>query len=297
MELRQLRHFIAVGEEGSITAAARKLRLTQPALSRQIKALEEELATELLERGAHSIQLTPAGELLVEEGRKLVKASDAMVARVKAVAAGEPLRVGYAPSLAGEFLSLAISRFTQFHPRARVSLFDWSSAEMRDGLACGKLDLIVAAPCEGLQEGIRWIPLRDYRWQVVMPEHHALAGRERITAKDLDGAKLLLYDREHYPDYWEMVTSFFRSHRIQAKIAGEFDGISSLAAALEGGLGIALLAESSGIDRGPRGRVVARSIAEEPTPIAVAAGISATHEASPQLQTFIEELRKSAQET
>ncbi|MES2475736.1 MAG: LysR family transcriptional regulator [Verrucomicrobiota bacterium] len=297
MELRQLRHFIAVGEDGSITAAARKLRLTQPALSRQIKALEEELDTELLTRGAHSIQLTPAGELLLSEARKLVKASDAMVARVKAIAAGEPLRVGYAPSLAGEFLSVAISRFTQFHPRARVSLFDWSSAEMRDGLANGRLDLIVAAPCQGMLEPIRWIPLRDYRWQVVMPENHPLAVHERIPAKLLDGLKLLLYDREHYPDYWDKVTGFFRSHGMQAKIAGEFDGVSSLTAALEGGLGIALLAESSGIDRGPRARLVARFLAEEPEPIAVAAGISATTDASPQLQTFIEELRKAASES
>ncbi len=72
MELRQLKHFIAVAEAGSITAAAKMLRLTQPALSRQIKALEEELETALLERGAHSIALTPAGEMLVTEARKLV---------------------------------------------------------------------------------------------------------------------------------------------------------------------------------------------------------------------------------
>ena len=101
MELRQLKHFLAVGEAGSITAAAKKLRLTQPALSRQIKALEEELDTALLERGAHSIQLTAAGEVLVAEARKLVKFSDAMVEKVRATAVGEPLRVGYAPSLAG----------------------------------------------------------------------------------------------------------------------------------------------------------------------------------------------------
>ena len=133
MDLRHLKHFLEVGVAGSITAAAKKLRLTQPALSRQIKALEEELDTALLERGAHSIQLTPVGEVLMTEARKLVKFADAMVEKVKATATGEPLRVGYAPSLAGEFLSVAIERFTQFHPRVRVSLSDWSSAEMRAG--------------------------------------------------------------------------------------------------------------------------------------------------------------------
>ena len=71
MELRHLKHFLAAGEAGSITAAAKKMRLTQPALSRQIKALEEEPDTPLFPRGAHSIHLTRAGEILMSEARKL----------------------------------------------------------------------------------------------------------------------------------------------------------------------------------------------------------------------------------
>jgi DNA-binding transcriptional LysR family regulator len=72
MELRQVRLFLAAAEEGSITAAARRMNLTQPALSRQIKALEEELGVELFTRGAHSVTLTPAGRVLAEEGKKLL---------------------------------------------------------------------------------------------------------------------------------------------------------------------------------------------------------------------------------
>ena len=297
MELRQLKHFLAVGEAGSITAAARNLRLTQPALSRQIKALEEELDTALLERGAHSITLTPAGEVLVAEARKLVRFSDAMIEKVKSTAAGEPLRVGYAPSLAGEFLSVAIERFTQFHPRVRVSLYDWSSAEMRAGLANGKLDLIVAAPCTGLQEPIRWVSLRDYGWQLVMHANHPLGKKKTVSAKDLAGQKLLLYDREHYPDYWDRVTGFFKTHGIQAKVAGEFDGVSSLTAALEGNLGIALLATSSRIDSGQRHRLITRPLAEEPSRIEVAAGIAADASNASQVLAFIEELKQAAGES
>lgn len=296
MELRQLRHFLAVGETRSITAAARLLRLTQPALSRQIKALEEDLDTALLERGAHSIQLTPAGEVLLTESRKLIKAADTMIEKVKATAVGELLRVGYAPSLAGEFLSVAIARFTQFHPRVRVSLYDWSSAEMRVGLAEGKLDLIVAVPCIGTHEPIHWIPLRDYGWQVVMPAGHSLEKKTIISTSDLDGQKLLLYDREHYPDYWDRLTGFFQLHKLKAKIAGEFDGVTSLTAALEGNLGIALLSESSDIDRGKRGKLVSRSLALEPERIQVAAGIHLDGMASAQLLAFIEELKRAARE-
>lgn len=297
MELRQLKHFLAVGELGSITAAARKLRLTQPALSRQIKALEEELDTALLERGAHSVSLTPAGEVLLAEARKWIKSGEMMIEKVRATALGEPLRVGYAPSLAGEFLSVAIGRFTQFHPRVRVSLHDWSSAEMRAGLAAGKLDLIVAAPCTGIQEPIRWISLREYGWQVVMPSDHPLGKKKLVAAKDLNGQKLLLYDRENYPDYWDRITGYFREQEMQAKIAGEFDGVSSLTAALEGNLGIALLSESSKIDRGQKQLLISRPLAVEPARIEVAAGISTGSEASGQLLSFIEELKQAASET
>ncbi len=294
MELRQLKHFLTVGEAGSITAAAKKLRLTQPPLSRQIKALEEELDTQLLERGAHSITLTPAGEVLLVEARKLLKSSDAMIEKVRATAVGEPLRVGYSPSLAGEFLSLAIGRFTQFHPRVRVSLYDWSSAEMRDGLASGKLDLIVAAPCQGFSEPIRWIALCDYGWQLVMPAGHSLGRKKQITPQDLDGEKLLLYDREHYPDYWDRITGFFREQGLQAKVAGEFDGVSSLTAALEGNLGIALLSESSEIDHRGRQRLISRPLTVEPNRIEVAAGILSDINVSAQLMAFVEELKRAA---
>jgi DNA-binding transcriptional LysR family regulator len=297
MELRQLKHFLAVGEAGSITAAAKSLRLTQPALSRQIKALEEELDTALFERGAHSITLTPAGEVLLAEARKLLRASETMIEKVKSTAAGEPLRVGYAPSLAGDFLSVAIERFTQFHPRVRVSLYDWSSAEMRSGLAAGKLDLIVAAPCTAVQEPVRWVALRDYGWQLVMPANHPLGNKKLVSAKDLAGQRLLLYDREHYPDYWDRVTGFFREHHLQAKVAGEFDGVSSLTAALEGNLGIALLATSSRLNHGQKQRLISRPLAESPRPIEVAAGVSAEMPTSAQVLAFIEELRQAASES
>ena len=292
MELRQLRHFLTIGEEGSITAAARVLRLTQPALSRQIKALEDDLGTPLLERGAHSISLTPAGETLMTEARKLVRAADAMIEKVKAAGIGEPLRIGYAPSLAGEFLAVAMERFTQLHTRVRISLFDCSSSEMRAGLAAGKLDLILAPP-NTLPE-IRWEKLREYGWRLVMKKSHPLSKKKKISTADLSGEKLLLYDREHYPEYWERITGFFRENKLQAKIAGEFDGISSLLSALEAGLGVALLSDSISIDRGQREALVGRPLEKEPGCIVVAAGVQADQPCRPSVLAFIEELKQAA---
>ena len=128
MELRQLRYFVAVAEEGNISRAAKKIFLTQPALSRQIKALEDEIGQCLLERQAHSIRLTPVGEALLREARELLQHADQVLERVRAAGRGVRLRVGYAPSLAAGMLSAAVENFTQAHPNARVELFDLSTA-------------------------------------------------------------------------------------------------------------------------------------------------------------------------
>lgn len=292
MELRQLKNFLAIGEEGSITAAARVLRITQPALSRQIKALEDDLGTALLERGAHSVTLTPAGEALMNEGKKLIRAADAMIEKVKLAGIGEPLRIGYAPSLAGEFLSIAIERFTQVHPRVRVTLSDSSSSEMQAGLSTGKLDLILAPP-NGLQN-VRWEKLRNYGWRLVMKKNHPLAKKKKISLADLSGEKLLLYDREQYPEYWNVVTGFFRENKLQAKVGGEFDGIESLLAGLEAGLGSALLSETINLTRNGRGNLVSIPLENEPSKITVAAGVLADQPCRPSVLAFIEELKLAA---
>jgi len=273
VELKQLRHFVAVAEAGGISAAARKLGLTQPALSRQIKALEDDLGVTLLDRGARSFELTAAADALLADARKLLEFCDAMTARVRAAAEGLPLRIGYSPSLAGDFLPLSIERFTQLHPGVRVSLHDASSMEMQQALLAGRLDLMVTVPC-GAADAISWATLRECGWQLALSPRHRLASRRDIRPADLQGEHLLLYDRKEYPDYWSRVTDYFKQHGIQAKVAGEFDGIASLAAAVEANMGCAIIAESSGLVRDAGGRAVSIPMDPQPEPFMVAAGVA-----------------------
>lgn len=294
MELRQLRNFLTICDEGSITAAARALRITQPALSRQIRALEDDMGVQLLERGAHSVSLTPAGEALMAEGKKFIRTADAMIEKVKQAGIGELLRIGYAPSLAGDFLGIAIERFTQIHPRVRITLNDCSSSEMRTGLASGKLDLILAPPIP--QQDIHWANLRTYSWRLVVKSTHPFAAQTKIALSDLSGEKLLLYDREHYPEYWDRITGFFRDNKLQAKVAGEFDGITSLLAALQAGMGVALLAENTVIGSGKNDSLSSIPLQKDPGKIVVAAGVLANQPCRPSVLAFVEELKRAAKE-
>jgi DNA-binding transcriptional LysR family regulator len=291
MELRQLQLFLAAAEEGSITAAAKRMHLTQPALSRQVKALEEELGVELFTRGAHSVNLTPAGSALLEEGRKLLERAERVVKQVRATAEGEPLRIGYAPSLAGPLLGHALERFSQIHPRVRVQLSDCSSAEMRDGLIQGNLDVVVTVPWEGDTQSVQWTTIRRHRMGLAVPESHPLAKKKKIPLADLDGQKLLLYSRTDYPEYWQAVTRLFREHGLQAKVAGEFDGVTSLGAALAAGLGVALVVLGTRFDR-----VVTRPLDPEPEPVCVAAGMPLGRDISPVVEVFVGEIRAVAAE-
>ncbi len=296
VELRQLRNFIAVAEAGGISAAARRMGLTQPALSRQIKALEDSLGVVLLDRGARSFVLTPAAEALLTDARKMLDFCDAMTARVRAAASGLPLRIGYSPSLAGDFLPLAIERFSQLHPGVRVSLHDATSVEMQHLLVAGKLDLIVGVPC-GSADAIEWRSLRECGWRVALAGRHRLAGRTLVTPADLNGENLLLYDRGQYPDYWSRVSAYFKAHGINARIAGESDGVTSLLAAIEANLGCAIVAESGRLIRDGDPRLLTLPMEPQPEKIVVAAGIHARNPPPAHVRAFIEEMKMHSRET
>lgn len=288
MEWKHFRNFVVVAEEGGITAAARRLGITQPALSRQMQALEEELGVSLLDRGARSLVLTPAAEVLLADARRLLAFQEGMVARVRAAGSGLPLRIGYSPSLAGDFLPSAIGRFTQMHSGVRVSLHDSTTLEMRRLVLEGRLDVMVAVPC-GAGDDLAWHALRECGWVVAMHGRHRFAGRPVVRPRDLDGEKLLLFEKDAYPDYWAHVTSYLKEHAVRMVIGGEFDGVASLTAAVEANLGVAVLAETTRFGSGPGARV---PLDPQPAAIVVAAGVRADHEPPPHVRAFIEELRR-----
>ncbi len=122
MELRHLRYFLAVGEASNFTKAAVQLRVAQPALSRQVQDLEDEIGVDLLRRSSRGVTLTAEGKLFLEEVRELLRRADESVEKVRALARGEfgELHVGYAPAPSVEILppTLAAFRFPRFGRQA-----------------------------------------------------------------------------------------------------------------------------------------------------------------------------------
>jgi DNA-binding transcriptional LysR family regulator len=293
MELRPLRSFIAAAEDGNISRAAQRLNLTQPALSRQIKGMEDDLDVALLERGAHSFSLTPAGELLLREGRLLLERADALEQRVRATAKAQTIRVGYSPSLTAGILSPAIEAFTQVHPKARVELSDMSGNQMIEALQKGTLDVIVTAPPSKEIPDINWITVQQQAWCVALPRQHALVAKKTLTARDLNDQKLVVYTQRDYPDYWSAITGWFKEQGMNARIASECDGVTSLISAVEAGLGIALVVER--IACLIPERIILKPLQPQPAPVCIAAGMMNRQSKDKMLAVFVEELKRAGE--
>src|SRR5260221_14737360 len=124
MELRHLRYFAAVGEALSFTRAAARLRVAQPALSRQVQDLEDEIGVDLLKRSPRGVTLTAEGKLFFDEARQVIARADESVNRARALARGEygEFHLGYAPSPSGEIRPPALAAFNKGAPHVKLVL-------------------------------------------------------------------------------------------------------------------------------------------------------------------------------
>lgn len=132
MELRHLRYFVAVAETENVSRAALTLRVSQPALSRQIRDLEEELGFLLLARGAKSVRLTDAGRLFLTESRAVLRRAEEAVKAARDIATGGSgeIHIGYAPTLTARILPPTLRAFQAATSGVRVKLHDLSTEEM-----------------------------------------------------------------------------------------------------------------------------------------------------------------------
>src|SRR6476646_7954443 len=199
MELRHLRYFVAVAEALNFTKASARLRVAQPALSRQMTDLEDEIGADLMKRSPRGVTLTSEGKLCLDEVRELLKRADESVEKVRALARGEygELHVGYAPSPTAEILPPALATFQKAVPRVKVLLHDLSIDELQNGT----LELAIMVPPAGDQTtGIQFEVLRTYPLCVAMTAMHPFARMKSIPLEKLAAEPLVVLRRKDYPE-------------------------------------------------------------------------------------------------
>jgi DNA-binding transcriptional LysR family regulator len=247
MELRHLRYFVAVAEELHFGRAAERLRVTQPAVSEQVRKLEEELGVQLLERTHHRVALTPAGDVFLLEARRVLQQAER--ARRAALRTGENghgrLRLGLLPDAVPPALPRTLRRFATATPGVEVALETYPSLELIERVRDRELDAAVVclpAPVSGL----RVTRLGEEGVVVAVGETHPAAGGLVISPRQLEGTRLLVMARTTNPAFFDGLTTAWWNAGIAAPLVEvAVPNVEHLLLAVAAGAGAALLPESA----------------------------------------------------
>ena len=194
MELKALKYFKAIVEEGSFTAAAEALHLTQPTLSRQIAQLESELGNDLIIRSGRNTELTENGRLLYSYACQIVGLSDKAIEEVGLPAStiAGCVHIGAGETPAFQYLARAMRMVREKYPAITFELVDGTTADLMDSFVRGAFDFFLECDARSHVElNSLPLPLEDV-WGVFMDESDPLAKLDTITARDLKGIPLAI---------------------------------------------------------------------------------------------------------
>lgn len=202
VDLRKLRYFVAVAERLHFGRAAEALHIAQPVLSRQIRALEEELGAQLFLRDRRATVLTPAGEQLLADAGPLLANAEALRRRVGRAARGpDTFAVGFMPGL---IVTVAVRALSDRHPGLAVDVIRTNWDDQTDVIHDGRADVsYVRLPVD--RRGLRLQPLWTEPRVAVLPAVHRLAGKPEVGIADL-AAEHLLQDPDSVPEWRDLTT-------------------------------------------------------------------------------------------
>lgn len=196
LNLKQLRAFYVSATCGSITLAAERLFITQPAVSMQIKSLEAQYGVRLFVRGKKKLELTEAGERLYKVARKifaLVGEAEQLLSHAKAFA-HDVLKIGSTKTLVRYVLAPYISRFQESFPKVQIQIDEGSSAEMVQSVLYNQNDLAIVGRMP-YDEKLDAIPFAKHELVLLAAPSHHLCHRDQVSIEDLEGENLVLREK------------------------------------------------------------------------------------------------------
>ncbi|MBO4209540.1 LysR family transcriptional regulator [Micromonospora echinofusca] len=204
MDLRRLRYFLVLAEELHFTRAATRLRIAQPALSQQIRALEREVGAELVTRSARGCALTPVGRVVAEEAAALLGQAAAAQERIRSVVAGQGgrLRLAYTRSARGGRVDALVALFRERYPQVEVvAETGWTALNVA-GLLAGRLDVaFVRPPLPEPELACRFVDTEELL--LAVPADHPLAARRRIPRELVVGLPAVMWPRGNGPGMYD----------------------------------------------------------------------------------------------
>ena len=292
MELDQLRYFLKVAELGNFTRAAEELGLSQPALSRSIAKLEEELGQPILERQSRGVVLTDGGELLQARATQILKLVDDTVSEICDDGQTGRIRVGAIPTVAPYFLPEVLRTFANEYPKAQITVQEDVTDNLLKRCAQGELDLAVLA----LPIAAKYIDIEELFTEellLVLPVGHPLDDQKRIKLSDVEVYPFVLLDEAHCLS--DNIVSFCRQKSFQPLAVERTSQLAMVQELVALDHGVSMVpAMARELDNSPRR--VYRSLSSPQPTRTIAMAWNPYRFQSCLVEKFMQQLRRSAKE-
>ncbi len=242
MDIRQLKYFLTIAEEGQITSAAKKLQMTQPPLSQQIKLLEDELGVKLMERGSRHIRLTAAGEILLNRARQILELSDSAVKEIHDFNKGlnGTLSIGTVSSSGAVLLNDKMVEFQEKYAGVKFEIYEGNTFALIDLLNKGIIEVgIVRTPFNAFNFGC--IYAKPEPMIAAMTKKYCWSPKKtNLSVSELQGKPLIIYRR-----FEQLIYETCLEHGFEPEILCKNDDARTTLLWANAGLGIAIVPKSA----------------------------------------------------
>jgi DNA-binding transcriptional LysR family regulator len=299
MDLKQLRGFVAVADAMHFGRAAESLHMAPTALSRLVKALEDEIGVRLLNRTTRAVTLTRAGLGFLEDAKAILARTEdaARSARETADGGGTTLRIGAIDTASASFLPAALTALRAAHPTVDVRLTETMTAPQLQMLRTGRLDLALIRPPPTAGE-FPFEFLREEKLIALLPSAHPLAARGTLTIPELADQPLIIPAKRARPYAYDLVMAYFASAGLVPRILQDTTEKPAMLAMVAAGIGVALAPDW--VARLPHAGVAFRplsGVALDPAPPGAVVGMAwRPHQRHGLRDAMLAALREAARE-
>jgi DNA-binding transcriptional LysR family regulator len=246
MDLRQLRQFVAVAEEGSFRRAAERLHVSQPPLSVAVQHLEASLGTALLQRSRQGVRLTAAGEAFLREARRTLHQAQVSVDVARRAAAGKlgTLSLSFVPSAGLDVVPQLLRAFRRDHPDVKLVLNGATTAQQIEGLMNGTIDVGVVVPPLHAAPDFHVDDFTEQELVLAVPRSHPLGGQPRVQLASLAAESFVGFAYREGPGFECVVLAACRDSGFIPHVVQRATQMQTILALVASGLGVALVPQA-----------------------------------------------------
>jgi DNA-binding transcriptional LysR family regulator len=249
MEMRQLRYFVAVGEEQHFGRAAQRLRIVQPAISRQIQNLEHEIGFELFERLPRRVIITEAGKVLLDAARRTLEEIQHATERAKRVSAGQSgiLRIGFVESISWQgVIPDSLRDFRLRHPDVELQLRSLKTIEQIPAIHAGSLDAGFGLPIAVPDHGLAHFQIGLFKHVLAVPNGHPLMEKKRVLLKDLVDVPFVAFPRWAVPAAYDRLMVACARGGLKAPRVVQYTAVETMMLSLvQCGVGVSFISSAA----------------------------------------------------